>query len=689
MGEVYLAEDTLLGREVALKRLLPIFAEDADFVARFKREARAISRLTHPGLVIVHSLDWVNGVLLLDMEYVRGTSLLRILQDSVVTPQLTARLAQDVLDALIECHEQGIVHRDIKPSNILFDEAMRAKLVDFGIATALADSTATQLVEGRSTTVVLGTPRFMPPEAWDGAEVTPQWDLFALGVVLYECLTGEAAYKGTTTSALAKQITNDPLARIESRAPKASAQLARVVNRLVLIDPAQRYATAREALGDLAGAPELDGTSSGTTLRRSTRKTVARVLKGTRGVGPRSRPGSVRTWRRGAAIVFAMAILVGGAGYLYANPGFGSSPTAPAGGADLSAAPSLSPIATADRFFVATDLDATNGDSWRWWIAPNPEGAGSVVTGYSSQFLCRMVMTEGPGGLRFAGEWAGYTSPLARGFEQGPVTGGGRWQEGKSGLAARLSFESANQHTVREQSFLAESDPGAASRVDFLRGFEASDLMPALVFNEMAARDLPLGGIFEALVPASGERVIAPLVNETAAPKIDGVLDDVTWKDEMYDSRGRVGELMASPGARALFRRTPAGLYIGVRVNLTGEDPVRASLGIMDGVTHPPHLARRGFVEFSGTEISSRSYFDGEREVPFPEGWQVAAAKGAAEWTLEIFVPAGAPSAPWRFNLQVRAEESAGAGRPLAHWGAASTDELVHGALIVFDQVQR
>jgi serine/threonine protein kinase len=182
MGEVYLAEDTLLGREVALKRLLPIFAEDEEFVTRFKREARAISRLTHPGLVSVHSLDWANGVLLLDMEYVRGSSLLRTLQNSVVTPQFTARLARDVLEALTECHEHGIVHRDIKPSNILLTETLRAKLVDFGIATALADSTATQLREGRSTTIVLGTPRFMPPEAWDGGEVSPQWDLCSPGL---------------------------------------------------------------------------------------------------------------------------------------------------------------------------------------------------------------------------------------------------------------------------------------------------------------------------------------------------------------------------------------------------------------------------------------------------------------------------------------------------------------------------
>jgi len=688
MGEVYLAEDTHLGREVALKRLLPIFAEDQDFVSRFKREARAISQLAHPGLVSVHSLDWVDGVLLLDMEYVRGTSLLRTLQDSVVTPQFTACLARDLLDALVACHDHGIVHRDIKPSNILLTESLRAKLVDFGIATALADSTATQIREGRSTTVVLGTPRFMPPEAWDGGEVSPQWDLFALGVVLYECLTGSAAYKGTTTAALAKQITNEPLSRIGVRVPGVSAQFANLVDRLVLINPDQRCASARDALALLDGAPELSASPEGSTIRRSPQKAARQIFGGwgmaRKRSSKRSR-GSV--WRWTAALGIAVAAAFGIGVYLASPVGNQGSSLDGDKGLAQAMAPTTQ-AAHSDHFFRATSLVAADDTTWSWWIAPATKGQPRSVMGYSSLGLLRMTMTESDGGARFDGEWAGFASPLGRGFEQGSVSGTGLWEQGRHSLAATLHFEDTAQRTKDQITFLVEPDLDVSTREGFLRGLERSALLPTLLYREMSPRGVPLAQVFDAALPAVGERVSAPKLPDEAAPiQVDGLLDESTWREPVYGSKGRVGELSQSSGAKVMVRRGDEGLYFAARVPSVGESPISAKMGILLGYFNPPEWAPRGEFELSGNAVSDRTFHSGESEVAFPSGWEIAVGQGKAEWAMELFVPFNDASFwPCRFNLIVQQEGVSGKSVVVAAWGAPDIRELAHGAMITIEE---
>lgn len=689
MGEVFLAEDTLLGRRVALKRLLPIFADDEDFVARFKREARSVSSLAHPGIVTIHSLDWVNGVLLIDMEYVDGTSLLKLLQSSVVTREFTAQLAYEMLAALAECHENGIVHRDIKPSNILLTESLQAKLVDFGIATALADSTATQLREGRSTTIVLGTPRFMAPEAWDDEPVSPQWDLFALGVVLYECLTGEVAFKGTTTSALARQITNEPLPKIAGRVPNLSAALARLIDSLVVIDPAQRCQSARDGLAMLADAPELSAPMGATTVHRSpvkvARTTWRRTGKFLRG----SRFAKVRR------AVMAVLLLLAGGGLLFGAIEFRSnlnsltpeikesSESVPAPGGKARPATGA---------YVVQSLDSGDPETWNWWISQEQASGDVVIVGYSSLAILRMTMLERDGQINFSGNWAGYSSPLARGFQTGSVSGAGRWQGERGVLAFALKFVDSSSASVRDKSFLAEPSPTIVTKSTFLQGIEAADVLPTLLYYALQPRDLPLGHEIEALFPANGQRVFAPLIPDSAAPVIDGVLEDETWHQPVFDQTGRVGELDAARGMSMNIRRTQTGLYLAIQVAITAGSVQEAEFCIMQGVAHPPQLAKRAVLSMHDAAVTDRQYLDGDKEVPFPEGWKMAVASLQGHWSFELYIPFDegvVPSAPWRFNAKVSETVAGGTARELAQWGDSDGRALHHGALITFREPAR
>jgi serine/threonine-protein kinase len=245
MAEVYLAQDQLLGREVAVKVLHHHFAEDQEFVERFKREASAAAGLSHPNIVGVFDRGEWNGTYYIAMEYVAGRSLKALVRETgALEPAVAIDIAVQVLHAARFAHKRGVIHRDLKPHNVLIDEEGRVRVTDFGIARAGAsDMTLTGSI--------MGTAQYLSPEQAQGYPVTVASDLYSVGVMLYELLTGEVPFEGDTAVAVAfKQVSAPPPAPSE-RNPAVPPALDAVVARALAKDPGARFADADEFIATL------------------------------------------------------------------------------------------------------------------------------------------------------------------------------------------------------------------------------------------------------------------------------------------------------------------------------------------------------------------------------------------------------------------------------------------------------
>ncbi len=277
MGEVYLAEDTHLGRRVAIK-FPSVTANEHDYRARFLREARAISELSNPNIATLFDYgETGDGQPFLVMEFVRGQTLHDMMRKGELTLPRALQIIEDIASALSEAHNRGIVHRDIKPSNIMVDERGQIKVLDFGLVKQLNDDqihlsepeAQTLLAVRTRSGMVLGTPAYLSPEQAMGTSVDPRSDLFALGGVLYECVTGRSAFPGSTVIEIAAKVIHvDPVipSKVNSSIP---SQLDSVILKALAKSPAKRYQSAAELKADLRLVRELLQDDSGPTIIKS------------------------------------------------------------------------------------------------------------------------------------------------------------------------------------------------------------------------------------------------------------------------------------------------------------------------------------------------------------------------------------------------------------------------------------
>jgi eukaryotic-like serine/threonine-protein kinase len=236
MADVWLADDTHLQRRVALKVLHARFAQDREFVERFRREAEAAASLQHPNVVAVFDRGEVDGTYYIAMQYLEGRSLKQVI-DAGLTPEQAAAQIRQVLEGARFAHRHGVVHRDLKPQNVIVDAEGVATVTDFGIARA----GVSEITQAGS---VMGTPHYLSPEQAQGFEVTAVSDLYSIGVMLYEALTGRVPFEGDSAVAVAmKQVSQAPQ-RPSSINPQVSPALDAVVMRALEKEPGQRFQNA-------------------------------------------------------------------------------------------------------------------------------------------------------------------------------------------------------------------------------------------------------------------------------------------------------------------------------------------------------------------------------------------------------------------------------------------------------------
>jgi serine/threonine-protein kinase len=257
MADVWLAEDAHLQRPVALKILHRRFAQDSEFVERFRREAEAAAGLQHPNIVAVFDRGSYEGTYYIAMQYIEGPTLKQLI-DSGLAPDQAVAMVRQVLEAARFAHRKGIVHRDLKPQNVLVDGDGKAVVTDFGIARA-------GVSEITQTGSVMGTPHYLSPEQAQGFDVTAVSDLYSIGVILYEALTGRVPFEADSAVAVAmKQVSQTPQ-RPSSINPQVSPALDAVVMRALEKDPGERFQNADAFIAALDAAMKEPGGAGGGT----------------------------------------------------------------------------------------------------------------------------------------------------------------------------------------------------------------------------------------------------------------------------------------------------------------------------------------------------------------------------------------------------------------------------------------
>ncbi len=708
MGVVYLAEDTSLGRSVALKTLYPALAMDEEFIERFRAEARYVATQSHPGIVRIHSFEEIEGRATIDMEFIDGEALSSLILREVMTPHLVVSLVRSVVEALAECHAEGIVHRDVKPGNILVSKNGRALLTDFGLAKAYAHHLESKVHSTSSSGFFLGTPRYAPPEAWDSGAATPAWDVYSLGMVMYEALSGRLAYDGSTPLEIMRQMVAEPPRPIRELVPNVSEPLAALVDDLLDRDPARRPADAGAVLERLRSVPEFD---SRDIESNSTVIMPKRARKWWRAAARRiARPRRLAKIAAAVALVLACAIAAVWYGETNGLPGNFVRRGKTAGVASqesiarsrLFSAPEMLALprraqTTGCSFFEVSFLEKDSDLDALWMVIPDESGGDSTIIALANSGLYRLSMkTNAEDAFQISGDMAGYAEPSGLYCREATVQGKGRWVPRGESLSFQMDLTNISDNTVRRLVGMGTRSKKVVCDTQFLHVLEESPLATPLLYLELLPKNREWARRCEELLPAvSGARFEVPCLAADAPIVVDGRLDEAVWQRAYYASNKRVGVSSARPersGAKMMAVDSPSGLYIAFKISKKSEEPVGLQLGILPRIGIPASSSAQALAAWHpGASPETRLMVE-DHEAPWDCDWQCAFASDGELWTAEVFIPAASlkdsaaprPGNVWRMNAALATWDTPGQARPVAQWGYPDFDEVLHGMIVQF-----
>jgi len=686
MGIVYLAEDQDLGRRVALKLLDRAITTGADFEQRFRQEARLVASLEHPNIVQIHNLVRVGDDLAIDMAFVERGSLEDAEEKGGLTLYQALCWMRDVLDALACCHEAGIVHRDVKPSNILLVDDGRALLSDFGLAKLLTTHQTSSILTRSTTSLFVGTPQYAPPESWDGHEPKASWDVYSVGMVLYEAVAAKLPYDAETPFALIKQMIERPIPPLKEVADHVSDEISDVVARMTAQKTETRFANAREALEALDKTPEFSNVTA--RDRAEAYRIAAKPRR------RRQRPGLRVRRRRWPSLAGAVFVLAG----LFAVAYWVNGSEKPAVGAVSELEDSVS--TGLDPFAVFDTLIPSTNEVWpgHWLMLPCGEpGVWDVVASESSRlWWIRAVKAEDRYTLE--GYWAEYVDETARVFRHGTLTGAGRWLNPGREMTVSLAFRSGQDGSRWPETVILQRAEQGVTPAAFVRRMESADCIPSLIYNELMPRNIAWAESVEArLAAASTQRVVVPIVSpETGGLLMDGRLDEAEWRLGPLSGANLPGRILAakpdgSP-AQMLLRRSEEGLYVGLKVEGLVRTP-QMSLAVLTMVSVPTHDSPRWSVLAENDAILATYYARREKERRWNCQWDVKSSLSDGGWECEVFIPFAnlegtavpEPGLRWRVNCSV-ASRGETADQVVASWGAEEVAAVEHGLLAVFGE---
>jgi len=384
MGVVYKAEDTRLGRVVALKFLPEDVAGDGQALERFRREARAASALNHPHICTIHDVDEHEGRQFIVMEALEGQTLADLIAAKRLNPETVLDLTMQIAEALEAAHTKGIVHRDIKPANIFVTESGNAKVLDFGLAKLVADegdddaATAIAIAEPRKNAHLttpgqtMGTVAYMSPEQVRGEELDARSDIFSLGAVVYEMVTGSVPFPGATTGVVFDGILNRASKHVHEINPAAPPELVRILDKALEKEKDLRYQSIREMRADLARLKRDSVAAGAMRGSGSTHSTGVVIAAPAAGPAPKGRRALI-----GATVGLAAILLVGAAYVLWPKQQAAAPATGPRAltrvtfDDGLQAQPTWSPDG---KFIAYSSNQSGNFDIW-----VQPLGGGRAV----------------------------------------------------------------------------------------------------------------------------------------------------------------------------------------------------------------------------------------------------------------------------------------------------------------------